>query len=515
MRRFGILVLFCLALSPVFFTPGVGLAGSRQSMMFEAPQDLRTDGVREATLDEIRAFGVERVRATVHWSWLAPAPNSPKRPHFNAADPNAYPAHNWAPIDRLVEAATQRGLQVYMTVDGPAPTWATGQPKAPARKGRPARLLQRSGHVFSPSAAEFQQFVTAVGRRYRGKVTAWAVWNEPNRRENLLPQREAPKQFRKRGRLIRIPGKPLAPAIYRQLFLAGVRGLQNSGNANNEIYFGETAPGGSRTVLNHVGELELLRGTLCLDHRNRRDRRCKPLVVDGFAHHPYFSTAGPLPILNQRFDEMTKLLNQAQRSGAVRARRGGKVQLAITEFGVQSYPDRLSGVPLLKQAEYLALSEYVAYRYPQINIFSQYLMHDDTPRFHLPLIKRYSGFETGLRYWDSVGIPGAPGTKGIKPSYYGFRTPLAILKRRGGKAEFWGRIRPEKRSVPVTIEFSYGNDHWQKLQDLRTQGNGVFSFQRKLPPLVKRGRSIRQAVYRVKYVTPTGAIWRGPPTRPY
>ena len=49
----------------------------------------------------------------------------------------------------------------------------------------------------------------------------------------------------------------------------------------------------------------------------------------------------------------------------------------LTEFGIQSTPDKISGVSLSKQAAYLAIAEHMAYVNPRVAAFSQYLMSDD------------------------------------------------------------------------------------------------------------------------------------------
>ena len=52
----------------------------------------------------------------------------------------------------------------------------------------------------------------------------------------------------------------------------------------------------------------------------------------------------------------------------------------LTEFGIQSFPDRLLGVSLARQAEFIAISEHIAYRNRRVRSFSQYLWRDDEPR---------------------------------------------------------------------------------------------------------------------------------------
>src|SRR5690348_18103869 len=93
----GLLVLLAL--------PATAGAASNQSMTFEAPRELLDPSTRDRSLDEIHAFGVDRVRALVYWQSYAPSPKAKKKPAFDAADPNAYPFGTWYPLDALFEAA--------------------------------------------------------------------------------------------------------------------------------------------------------------------------------------------------------------------------------------------------------------------------------------------------------------------------------------------------------------------------------------------------------------------------
>ena len=49
----------------------------------------------------------------------------------------------------------------------------------------------------------------------------------------------------------------------------------------------------------------------------------------------------------------------------------------LTEFGVNSKPNKFEGVSAAKQAEYDAIAEHMAYSNPRVAAFSQYLFKDD------------------------------------------------------------------------------------------------------------------------------------------
>jgi hypothetical protein len=440
-------------------------ASSRQVMTFEAPFELLDDSQREATLDEIQAFGVTRVRALVFWREFTARPNSKRRPRFNRAFHTSYPAGTWDRLDRLVDSATRRGVELQLTLTGPVPTWAT---------------KRRRGHLNTPGAREFGRWAKAVARRYGDRVDLWSIWNEPNHPDFLKPQ------YGKGG-------APRSPGIYRKLYQAGEKAIHGvPGGERDKVLFGETAPIGNQNLVSPLG---FLRRATCLNGDYNKVRSCAKLRVDGFAHHAYTRKEGPTFRHSDRddvsigaLDRLVSALDRAGRRGVIDRR----VPIYLTEFGIQSHPDRIAGVGLRRQAEYLAISERIAYANPRVVAFSQYLMKDDKPRSG-PRIQRYSGFETGLRT--------SSGRK--KPSYDAFMLPLAV-KRYGGSDVAWGRVRPATGETQVTIQHKIRKGRWKQLRVVTTAG--VYGF---------RAEHRRGQRYRVKWTRPGSGTVTGPPIRAY
>jgi hypothetical protein len=458
-----VLRLALLLLLLFLAVPASASAAPDQVMTFEAPRELLDGATRDRTLDEIAAFGVKRVRVLVYWSSIAPRSTSRQRPSFDAAEPAAYPASSWERYDGLVEAARARGISVYMTLTGPAPRWAT---KA------------RRDTLTDPRPDEFGDFATAVGRRYGAQVDIWSIWNEPNQPQFLLPQ------YRN--------GRPASPALYRRLYRAAHQGLERSGNGRDTILLGETSPRGNQRV---VAPLAFLRGTLCLSAAYRQRRGCGKLATDGYAHHPYTTRVGPSFRPPNRDDvtigvlsRLTQALDRAARAGAVD--RG--LNIYLTEFGIQSSPDP-SAVSLARQAEYLGISEHLAFLNRRVKAFSQYLMSDDPPGEG---DERYGGFESGLRRFDGRA----------KPAYAAFRTPLRVTDY--GRSDVgWGLVRPASGPTAVVIEYrNRGARRYRTLQTVTTNAAGVFAFKSASPA----GRR-----YRVRWAAPTGEVFVGPPVRSY
>ena len=258
------------------------------------------------------------------------------------------------------------------------------------------------------------------------------------------------------------------------------------------MLFGETAPIGNQNLVSPLG---FLRRATCLNGDYNKVRSCAKLRVDGFAHHAYTRKEGPTFRHEDRddvsigaLDRLVSALDRAGRRGVID--RG--VPIYLTEFGIQSHPDRIAGVAPKRQAEYLAIAERIAYANPRVVAFSQYLMKDDKPRSG-PRIQRYSGFETGLRT--------SSGRK--KPAYDAFMLPLAV-KRYGASDVLWGRVRPATGETQVTIQHMVGKGRWKRLRVVTTAG--VYGF---------RADHRRDQLYRAKWTRPGGGSVTGPPIRAY
>jgi hypothetical protein len=442
---------------------GAAQASPRQVMAFEAPEELYDDSRRDATLDEIRGFGVTQIRQLVYWQSFAPGPNRRRKPRFKATDPNSYPA--LARLDRLIAAAGQRGMKVILTPTGPVPRWATAT---------------RKGHLNRPNPKRFGQFVTALARRYGTQVDTWSIWNEPNQPQFLMPQ------YRK--------GRPYSPGHYRKLYQAAhraIRGVRE--NRRDKILIGETSPRGNENI---VHPLTFLRGMTCLNNRYRKTRSCARLRADGYAHHAYTTRVGPRFVPSDRNDVtigvLGRLVNALDRAGRARGLPRG-LKIYLTEFGIQSEPDRISGVSYERQPAYYAIAEHMAYVNPRVTLFSQYLMRDDSPREEG---YRFRGFESGLRRHN--------GTR--KPSYRAFANPLAV-ERYGPTDVLWGLIRPQPGVTRVTIEVRRpGRRSWRVLRRLNTTSRGVYGL---------RAQHRKGQAYRVRWTSSAGKAFTGPAIRAY
>jgi len=449
-----------IALVALLLAAPAAEARKSQFTIFEAGREIRSHDLAERArvLDEIKRFGVDWIRIVLYWRDVAPEPGRTSAPRFDETDPVAY---DWTTYERIVAEARARGIRVLVTPSGPAPDWAT---------------LTGDG-VHYPSPTRFRRFMTAVGRQFGSRVSYWSIWNEPNHPQFLGPQ------YRR--------GKPYSPRLYRRLFWAAHKALNATGNRRDRVIMGETAPRGNRNV---VHPLKFLRKTLCLNKRYRKRRGCHRLPADGYAHHPYTTRSGPF-FVSRRRDDVTigslgRLVRALHRAGRARAIRR-RMPIYLTEFGIQSKPDPHYGVGQMRQEEYRAIGERIAWRRGRVRAISQYLMRDDLPRKGS---NRYGGFESGLRF--------ANGRK--KLAYRGFRLPL-VARRAGRRVRLWGHVRPHDGRERVVIEYRNRRGRWRRLKRDRTGRRGYWTTTTRY----RRGRT-----YRVRWRSPTGSRYAGSPTRP-
>jgi hypothetical protein len=469
MPRIRKLLISTLACVVVAGSAGAGqaLASHGQLTYFEASSLLLKANTRQHTIEQLKYLGVKALRIELKWSEVAPAPTSATEPSFQATNPVSY---DWGNYGTLLPEIKKLGWPVLLTVTGPAPRWATANGKAP--------------YITRPDPKDFEEFTTAVAREFGSEVSTYSIWNEPNESVFLLPQWNS-------------NGTPASGRIYRGLYQAGYAGLQAGGLTHPKVLFGETAPvgydkvnprkEGSRALLHPVAPLAFMREALCLNAKYKRAGSCSELLMSGYAHHAYTLPAGPYFKPGEQdnvtigvLSRLSNALNLAARAHAIPA----GVPIYLTEFGVQSFPNKFLGVSAAKQAEYDAISEHIAYDNPRVAAFSQYLLKDDP-------VGGPANFQTGLEY--------ANGT--AKPLYFGWSVPLTVSKS-GHGVSLWGLVRPATGATKVTILVkARGARRYKTLRTVTTNSAGYWSL----------SSSTAGQFWRVRWTSPNGVKYEGPP----
>ncbi len=468
-----------LLISTLACTVMAGSAGATQALAshgqityFEASSLLLKANTRQHTIEQLQHLGVKALRVELKWDEVAPGASSATKPSFEAVNPGSY---DWGDYTTLLAEAKQLGWPVLLTITGPAPRWATSNHQAP--------------YITRPDPKDFEEFATAVARQFGSEVSVFSIWNEPNESVFLLPQWNA-------------NGTPASGRIYRGLYQAAYSGLQAGGLAHPRVLFGETAPigydkvnprkEGEKTAMNHpVAPLAFMREALCLNAHYKKSGSCSELQMSGYAHHAYTLPAGPYYVPAERdnvtIGSLSRLTNALNLAASAHAIPGG-VPIYLTEFGVQSYPNKYLGVSAAKQAEYDAIAEHIAYDTPRVAGFSQYLLKDDP-------VGGPANFQTGLEY--------ANGT--TKPLYYGWPIPLTVTRHGRGVA-LWGLVRPATGATKVTILVkAKGARGYKTLRTVSTDGAGYWSLDSSTPG----------QLWRVRWTSPTGVKYEGPPIGVY
>ncbi len=478
------------AVSTVAGLPAPAAASVTQLSIIQDSPRVLSDSI--GTLATFRALGVSTVRVIVVWSQVAPGweGRTPPR-NFDATDPGAYPAANWAPYDAIVKIAAADGITVDFTLSGGAPRWAEGP-------GIPPAALDNPYWAWRPSAQAFGQFVQAVGERYSGtfvprgqvaplpRVSFWAIWNEPNFGEDLGPQ------------AVNGSTVALGPSMYRNLVGRAWNALQATGHGADTILIGEFAPWGlslratpkrPQGLPGSFGQtkpLRFLRTLYCLDSGyrplrgsaarsvgcpttragSRAFRRGNPALFDatGLADHPYPHDQPPAIETNRDPDiaPFPRLPNLERAVDHVQRVYGSPRKLPIynTEYGYITHPpNRGPFVSPATAAFYLNWEEYLSWRQPRVASTMQYPLYDPPGG---QTNAGDGGFTSGLLF--------ANGRE--KPSFAAYRLPLYLpftATRRGRSLEVWGCVRPARYAI-----FDTGSPQSAQIQ-FAPRGSGGFT----------------------------------------
>lgn len=466
-RATGAFVCALLALAAI---PAV--AGARPPIQTIVQDDNalmhQTDEQVRANMERLKSMGVDRVRLTAGWSVLAPNADSPTRPDFNAADPNAYPDPwgFWKALDRAVVMAHEAGLESMIDIAFWAPLWATqgdpndgrarwninpsefaqftqavvrryngdfvpqqpgpetdGQAEAPEPEPGPSRDQDLLQQLFGPWSGQQSQQQSS-GQQQQApqevkpasplpKVSWWTVWNEPNHPGFVQPQWERTGDG----------WSPKSPHIYRKLVevaYPAIKGIQ----PDSLVLVGATSSYGATSPRNEqsgMAPLLFLRELACvnedLEPINTGDcANYTPLQGDGFSHHPYSLMHRPdyrderhpdnVPIgaLDRLTDTLDELVKMRRIDPKVR-------DLYLTEFGYETNPpDPDKPWSPAQQALFLNWSEYIAWNNKNVRSWPQFLLRDmgTVSAAEAARGKReYGDWQSGLLFHDGTEKPSA------------------------------------------------------------------------------------------------------------
>ena len=485
-------ILLIAALAACALTASAAFASSRQISIVEDNNHLNSDPLQ--TLEKLKAMGVNMVKYSVDWGYLAPDANSTKAPSPQTlvADYNA----QLGQVDAIDRDAQAVGIKLGLEVSGPAPRWAEGTANCSA--------AQIHNGVCRPASAAYENFVKVLGTRYSGSVAGlpriswWSVWNEPNYIPNIAPQTVGSSIY-------------AAADIYRGLVNAAWAGLRATGHGSDTLIFGELAPRG--IAGNEAGNpegikpVQFVASMYCVATNGRRlggklarenqcptnaaaFKRSNPGLFNasGFADHPYAQGVAPnVPTYDcssatrvcqnartKRSDglwtdlgalgHLTSILDASQRAYGSHKR----FPIWNTEYGYWSTPNKTTchgpsegdcALPAARAAFYDNWAEYLSYRNARIASFDQYQLYEPSS----------GGWTDGL-----LSARGA-----AQATYDAFELPLFLPTTNVGHPAnlmVWGGARPATAAHPdVAIQFKGRRGGWKTVKTLRSGFDGFFT----------------------------------------
>lgn len=442
-------------------------------------------------MQRARAVGIDRLRLTAGWSVIAPHPDTPVKPDFDATDPAAYPDDSWDELDRAVRLAHETGLRPMIDIAFWAPRWATTEPE----------INERAAQEIDPG--HFADFARAVARRYSGTwappatspsppaqdpppdpspldelfgrepepsvqepagepkapaplpaVDTFTLWNEPNHAGFLRPQ------------WIKVDGQwvPRAADIYRAMVRLAYPMVKEVA-PHARVLIGATASMGSSTPgSGNVPPLRFLRALACVDEE------LQPLTTgscagfarlpgDGWSHHPY--SLRTTPDVDTKDPDKLPVAGTGRLAATLRALVAigrvdpGVADLYLTEYGYETNrPDPNAPFTLDQQAGLLAWAEQIATSQPSVRSWPQFQLYDrpdDPPRAGM---RPFSDWHSGLFFSDGSPKPSA--------AQYGAPVHAACARRKGRRwALIWGRLRG--RHGIATVERRFGTGAWRRI----------------------------------------------------
>lgn len=227
----------------------------------------------DRTLDAMQALGVQNVRVGIFWADIE-------------AEEGVF---KWDNVDRMVEAATLRGMGILGTILY-TPRWA-GATQSP-------EYTEWTSH---PDPVKFGNFVGAVAEKYAGRISSYEIWNEPT----------ADLFF-----------DPVDPAVYTQLLQQGYRAVK-AVDPSAVVIAGSVVAGPTREDGSTMSPVDFLQGMY--------DAGAKG-YFDAFSYHPYLYTMSFSQGQNQpHFDYPIEQLDEIR---ALMVTKGdGNLKVWITEYG--------------------------------------------------------------------------------------------------------------------------------------------------------------------------------------
>ena len=345
---------------------------------------------RSSAFSRIAQFRAKWLRVNVSWNAVngsqARSRSKPRKVRYD-----------WTAYDSLINASRAAGVNLQLTLTGPAPAWATGNKKV---------------GPYKPNVTHFKAFVREAVRHFAPFVDRYSIWNEPNLAPWLAPLSAAPK-------------------MYRSLYARAYSEIKKA-DPSAQVLIGETSP--YATKGRSIAPVSFIAQVL----------KYGALKADGYAHHPYDLTHKPdykypgsknatLGTLNN----LVRELDRQAASGRLRTPGGAALDVWLTEYGyLRAGRHKVSEgtrAAYLKQAYDMALAN------PRVRQILQYLLVQPGSKyafFDMSLLNRsgkpFGAAFQGLVDWSNThagqingNVPGGGGGSGGGGSRPGYKDPFS------------------------------------------------------------------------------------------
>jgi hypothetical protein len=381
-----LLLVTAAAALPLVATAAPAQAGKQMEVA------LQDDGVflygehfdRDQGYRHLRALGVTHLR--MNMLWWQPLPLSQR----NSTTTPSNIRYDFGVWDSAINRARDFGIKVQLDLTGDPPAFACG-----------SKQLPYACDGFKPDRALFAHFVRAVVAHFKGRVSRYSLWNEPNWYTWISPHKQS-------------------PLLYRRLYEAGYEAAKEV-DPGAEIVMGELAPHFQPRI--SMPPLEFIRKMVCVNDKLKRtrnaNRKCgrEPLKFDAFSTHPYDFTNRPTR-RRENPDELTmaninalpRLLNRLRRKGLV-APTTKKFPIYLTEHGYFVAGRR--GVPEKKRARWITQAWQMALDAPRVKQQLHYVLVSP------PADSPSSYFDMGLMSSNGVFRPSYDALRGWVAAHAG------------------------------------------------------------------------------------------------
>lgn len=226
------------------------------------------------TLDAMQALGVQNVRIGIFWADIEPEEGT----------------FNWANVDRMVDAATARGMGILGTILY-TPEWAGAT--------LPPEDTEWASH---PDPVKFGDFVSVVAEKYEGRISTYEIWNEPT------------------GSMF---WDPVDPEAYTDILKEGYQAIK-AVDPTAIVIAGSVVAGPTYVDGSALSPIDFLEGMYDAGAQG---------YFDAISYHPYQYTMSFSNGANQP-DEFDYPIEQLNEIRAVMVAKGdGDLKVWITEYG--------------------------------------------------------------------------------------------------------------------------------------------------------------------------------------